>query len=102
MVTLNKMDGHSCVGCLNVILFCVVYWRGNDNILSRAVVISRSSQRFPPLTLPLSSKMDRSSSERATRCHPMSPVYWSTGGNFLAAPDNKHITIMNIRGKSDH
>lgn len=30
----------------------------------------------------------------------MSPVYWSTGGNFLAAPENKHINIMNIRGSS--
>lgn len=30
----------------------------------------------------------------------MSPVYWSTGGNFLAAPENKHINIMNIRGKN--
>lgn len=51
-----------------------------------------------PLTL--SSKTDRSSSERAGRCHHMSPVYWSTGGNFLAAPENKHINIMNIKGKS--
>lgn len=45
--------------------------------------------------------MDRLSSERASTCNHMSPIYWSTGGNFLAAPENKHINIMNIRGKFD-
>ncbi|XP_063334410.1 probable E3 ubiquitin-protein ligase HERC1 isoform X1 [Pelmatolapia mariae] len=50
----------------------------------------------------ITSKTDRSSSERAGRCHLMSPVYWSTGGNFLAAPENKHINIMNIRGSLCH
>uniref|UniRef100_A0A7N8XV71 HECT-type E3 ubiquitin transferase n=1 Tax=Mastacembelus armatus TaxID=205130 RepID=A0A7N8XV71_9TELE len=48
----------------------------------------------------LSSKTDRLQSERASRCHHMSPVYWSTGGNFLAALENKHVNIMHIRGKS--
>lgn len=32
----------------------------------------------------------------------MSPVYWSKGGNFLAAPENKHLNIMNIRGNCLH
>ncbi|XP_032396191.1 probable E3 ubiquitin-protein ligase HERC1 isoform X3 [Etheostoma spectabile] len=50
----------------------------------------------------ITSKTDRSSSERAARCHHMFPVYWSTGGNFLAAPENKHINIMNIRGSHCH
>ncbi|KAM9306994.1 putative E3 ubiquitin-protein ligase HERC1 [Pholidichthys leucotaenia] len=50
----------------------------------------------------ITSKADRSSSERAGRCHHMSPVYWSTGGNFLAAPENKHVNIMNIRGSLCH
>ncbi|XP_078128363.1 putative E3 ubiquitin-protein ligase HERC1 isoform X2 [Sander vitreus] len=50
----------------------------------------------------ITSKTDRSSSERAARCHHMSPVYWSTGGNFLAAPENIHINIMNIRGSHCH
>ncbi|TKS84344.1 putative E3 ubiquitin-protein ligase HERC1 [Collichthys lucidus] len=50
----------------------------------------------------ITSKTDRSSSERAARCHHMSPVYWSTGGNFLAAPENKHINIMNIKGSHCH
>ncbi|XP_028274446.1 probable E3 ubiquitin-protein ligase HERC1 isoform X2 [Parambassis ranga] len=50
----------------------------------------------------ITSKTDRSGSERAGRCHHMSPVYWSTAGNFLAAPENKHINIMNIRGSLCH
>lgn len=49
--------------------------------------------------LMLISKVDRSSSERVARCQHMSPVYWSSGGNFLAAPENKHINIMNVRGQ---
>uniref|UniRef100_A0A8C7YQF4 E3 ubiquitin-protein ligase HERC1 n=1 Tax=Oryzias sinensis TaxID=183150 RepID=A0A8C7YQF4_9TELE len=32
-----------------------------------------------------------------SRCQHMSPVYWSCGGNFLAAPENKLINIMNLR-----
>ncbi|XP_061589686.1 probable E3 ubiquitin-protein ligase HERC1 isoform X2 [Cololabis saira] len=44
----------------------------------------------------------RSGSEKAGRCQHMSPVYWSTGGNFLAAPGNKHVNIMNIRGSLCH
>ncbi|XP_061887279.1 probable E3 ubiquitin-protein ligase HERC1 isoform X3 [Entelurus aequoreus] len=51
----------------------------------------------------ITSKTDRTSSEsRRGRCHHMSPVYWSTGGDFLAAPENKHVTIMNIRGSHCH
>lgn len=46
----------------------------------------------------LRSKMDRTSSDRTSTCNHMLPIYWSTGGNFLAAPENKHINIMNIRG----
>lgn len=45
------------------------------------------------------SKMDRSSSERTCAGNQMAAVYWSTAGNFLAVPENKHISIMNIRGK---
>ncbi|XP_075899766.1 putative E3 ubiquitin-protein ligase HERC1 isoform X1 [Nelusetta ayraudi] len=50
----------------------------------------------------LCSKMDRTSSDRTTTCNHMLPIYWSTGGNFLAAPEIKHINIMNIRGSHCH
>ncbi|KAM8872529.1 putative E3 ubiquitin-protein ligase HERC1 isoform 2-T2 [Synchiropus picturatus] len=50
----------------------------------------------------VTSKSDRSSFDRAGRCHHMSPVYWSPAGNFLAAPENKHINIMNFRGSNCH
>lgn len=53
-------------------------------------------------SLTLSSKRDKTSFERAGRCQNMSPVYWSTGGDFLAAPENKHINIMNVRGTSGY
>lgn len=43
--------------------------------------------------------MDRSTSERTSACSQMAAVYWSPGGNFLAVPENKHISIMNIRGE---
>lgn len=52
-----------------------------------------------PSFLIIISKMDRSSSDRTSVCNQMAAVYWSTGGNFLAVPENKHISIMNIRGK---
>ncbi|XP_034565879.1 probable E3 ubiquitin-protein ligase HERC1 isoform X2 [Notolabrus celidotus] len=64
--------------------------------------ISQSSVELQTTFSCITSKADRSSSDRGGRCHHMSPVYWSTGGNFLAAPENKHINIMNIRGSHCH
>lgn len=43
--------------------------------------------------------MDRSTNERTSACNQMAAVYWSPSGNFLAVPENKHISIMNIRGE---
>ncbi|KAL6096756.1 uncharacterized protein ACO6RY_06004 [Pungitius sinensis] len=101
--SLKRLEGH-----YNKVTSCS--WNSDQNLLATCsqdkVVqlwsISQSNVELHTTFSCITSKMDRSSSERATRCHPMSPVYWSTGGNFLAAPDNKHITIMNIRGSHCH
>ncbi|KAM8827696.1 putative E3 ubiquitin-protein ligase HERC1 isoform 4-T4 [Spinachia spinachia] len=101
--SLKRLEGH-----YNKVTSCS--WNSDQNLLAtcsqdKVVQLWSISQNNVELHTTFScvtSKMDRSSSERATRCHPMSPVYWSTGGNFLAAPDNKHVTIMNIRGSHCH
>ncbi|XP_034402246.1 probable E3 ubiquitin-protein ligase HERC1 isoform X2 [Cyclopterus lumpus] len=101
--SLKRLEGH-----YNKVTSCS--WNSDQNLLATCsqdkVVqlwsISQTTVELHSTFSCITSKMDRSSSERAGRCPHMSPVYWSTGGNFLAAPDNKHITIMNIRGSHCH
>ncbi|XP_068430797.1 probable E3 ubiquitin-protein ligase HERC1 isoform X3 [Clinocottus analis] len=101
--SLKRLEGH-----YNKVTSCS--WNSDQNLLATCsqdkVVqlwsISQTTVELHATFSCITSKMDRSSSERAGRCHHMSPVYWSTGGNFLAAPDNKHVTIMNIRGSHCH
>ncbi|CAN9504281.1 unnamed protein product [Ophioblennius macclurei] len=98
---LKRLEGH-----YNKVASC--HWSSDQSLLAtcsqdKVVQLWSISQNTVELQTTFScitSKTDRSSSERAGRCHHMSPVYWSTGGNFLAAPENKHINIMNIRGSS--
>ncbi|XP_023136650.2 probable E3 ubiquitin-protein ligase HERC1 isoform X3 [Amphiprion ocellaris] len=100
---LKRLEGH-----YNKVASC--YWSSEQSLLAtcsqdKVVQLWSISQNTVELQTTFScitSKTDRSSSERAGRCHHMSPVYWSTGGSFLAAPENKHINIMNIRGSLCH
>ncbi|KAM3600471.1 uncharacterized protein V6R79_024041 [Siganus canaliculatus] len=100
---LKRLEGH-----YNKVTSCS--WSSDQSLLATCsqdkVVqlwsISQSSVELQTTFSCITSKADRSSSERSGRCHHMSPVYWSTGGNFLAAPENKHINIMNIRGSHCH
>ncbi|KAI3361765.1 hypothetical protein L3Q82_002108 [Scortum barcoo] len=100
---LKRLEGH-----YNKVTSCS--WNSEQSLLAtcsqdKVVQLWSISQNTVELQTTFScitSKTDRSSSERAGRCHHMSPVYWSTGGNFLAAPENKHINIMNIRGSHCH
>uniref|UniRef100_UPI0037E82BA5 probable E3 ubiquitin-protein ligase HERC1 n=1 Tax=Semicossyphus pulcher TaxID=241346 RepID=UPI0037E82BA5 len=100
---LKRLEGH-----YNKVTSCS--WNSDQSLLATCsqdkVVqlwsISQCSVELQTTFSCITSKTDRTSSERAGRCHHMSPVYWSTGGNFLAAPENKHINIMNIRGSHCH
>ncbi|XP_029941533.1 probable E3 ubiquitin-protein ligase HERC1 [Salarias fasciatus] len=100
---LKRLEGH-----YNKVASC--HWSSDQSLLAtcsqdKVVQLWSISQNTVELQATFScitSKTDRSSSERTGRCHHMSPVYWSTGGNFLAAPENKHINIMNIRGSLCH
>ncbi|XP_033952277.1 probable E3 ubiquitin-protein ligase HERC1 isoform X3 [Pseudochaenichthys georgianus] len=100
---LKRLEGH-----YNKVTSCS--WNSDQSLLAtcsqdKVVQLWSLSQNTVELQTTFScitSKADRSSSERAARCSLMSPVYWSTGGNFLAAPENKHINIMNIRGSHCH
>ncbi|XP_049908951.1 probable E3 ubiquitin-protein ligase HERC1 isoform X6 [Epinephelus moara] len=100
---LKRLEGH-----YNKVTSCS--WNSDQSLLAtcsqdKVVQLWSISQNTVELQTTFScitSKTDRSSSERAARCQLMSPVYWSTGGNFLAAPENKHINIMNIRGSHCH
>ncbi|XP_074474894.1 putative E3 ubiquitin-protein ligase HERC1 isoform X1 [Sebastes fasciatus] len=100
---LKRLEGH-----YNKVTSCS--WNSDQSLLAtcsqdKVVQLWSMSQNTVELQTTFScitSKTDRSSSERAGRCHHMSPVYWSTGGNFLAAPENKLINIMNIRGSHCH
>ncbi|XP_038590219.1 probable E3 ubiquitin-protein ligase HERC1 isoform X7 [Micropterus salmoides] len=100
---LKRLEGH-----YNKVTSCS--WNSEQSLLATCsqdkVVqlwsINQSTVELQTTFSCITSKTDRSSSERAGRCHHMSPVYWSTGGNFLAAPENKHINIMNIRGSHCH
>uniref|UniRef100_A0A8C2X9J9 HECT-type E3 ubiquitin transferase n=1 Tax=Cyclopterus lumpus TaxID=8103 RepID=A0A8C2X9J9_CYCLU len=96
--SLKRLEGH-----YNKVTSCS--WNSDQNLLAtcsqdKVVQLWSISQTTVELHSTFSC-ITRCRLERAGRCPHMSPVYWSTGGNFLAAPDNKHITIMNIRGKSD-
>ncbi|XP_026209987.1 probable E3 ubiquitin-protein ligase HERC1 isoform X7 [Anabas testudineus] len=100
---LKRLEGH-----YNKVASC--FWSSEQNLLATCsqdkVVqlwsISQNAVELQNTFSCITSKTDRSSSERASRCHHMSPVYWSKGGNFLAAPENKHLNIMNIRGSHCH
>ncbi|KAM9841857.1 putative E3 ubiquitin-protein ligase HERC1 [Aulostomus maculatus] len=100
---LKRLEGH-----YNKVASCT--WNSEQSMLATCsqdkVVqlwsISQNSVELHTTFSCITSKMDRSSFERAGRCHHMSPVYWSTGGDFLAAPESKHINIMNIRGSHCH
>ncbi|XP_053195611.1 probable E3 ubiquitin-protein ligase HERC1 [Scomber japonicus] len=100
---LKRLEGH-----YNKVASCS--WNSEQSLLAtcsqdKVVQLWSISQNTVELQTTFScitSKTDRSSTERAGRCHHISPVYWSTGGNFLAAPENKHINIMNIRGSHCH
>ncbi|XP_057674688.1 probable E3 ubiquitin-protein ligase HERC1 isoform X1 [Corythoichthys intestinalis] len=101
---IRRLEGH-----YNKIATCS--WNSEQNLLATCsqdkVVqlwsISENNAQLHTTFSCITSKTHRTSSERAARCHHMSlPVYWSTGGDFLAAPENKHITIMNIRGSHCH
>ncbi|KAF7670462.1 hypothetical protein LDENG_00124780 [Lucifuga dentata] len=50
----------------------------------------------------ITSKTDSTSTDRVSRSHLKSRVYWSAGGTFLASPENKYISIMTIRGSYCH
>ncbi|XP_031715964.1 probable E3 ubiquitin-protein ligase HERC1 isoform X3 [Anarrhichthys ocellatus] len=101
--SLKRLEGH-----YNKVTSCS--WNRDQNLLATCsqdkVVqlwsISQNNVELHTTFSCITSKMDRSGSERPGRFQHMAPVYWSTGGNFLAAPDNKHITIMNIRGSHCH
>ncbi|XP_013861909.1 probable E3 ubiquitin-protein ligase HERC1 isoform X4 [Austrofundulus limnaeus] len=96
---LKRLEGH-----YNKVASCA--WNSEQGLLAtcsqdKVVQLWRISQSTVELQTTFSciaSKVDRASNERVARCQHMSPVYWSSGGNFLAAPENKHINIMNIRG----
>ncbi|XP_058472668.1 probable E3 ubiquitin-protein ligase HERC1 [Solea solea] len=100
---LKRLEGH-----YNKVASC--YWSSEQNLLAtcsqdKVVQLWSMSHNTAELQTTFScitSKTDRSNSEIAGRCHHMSPVCWSTGGNFLAAPENKHINIMSIRGSHCH
>ncbi|XP_067431216.1 probable E3 ubiquitin-protein ligase HERC1 isoform X5 [Thunnus thynnus] len=100
---LKRLEGH-----YNKVASCS--WNSEQNLLAtcsqdKVVQLWSISQNTVELHTTFScitSKTDRSNTERASRCQHISPVYWSTGGNFLAAPENKHINIMNIRGSHCH
>ncbi|KAM4720559.1 putative E3 ubiquitin-protein ligase HERC1 isoform 3-T4 [Anableps anableps] len=100
---LKRLEGH-----YNKVASCS--WSSDQGLLAtcsqdKVVQLWRVNQSTVELQTTFScivSKTDRSGSERAGRCQHMSPVFWSTGGNFLAAPENKHINIMNIRGSLCH
>ncbi|XP_037548156.1 probable E3 ubiquitin-protein ligase HERC1 [Nematolebias whitei] len=100
---LKRLEGH-----YNKVASC--FWNSEQSLLAtcsqdKVVQLWRISQNAVELQTTFSciaSKVDRSSNERAARCQHTSPVCWSSGGNFLAAPENKHINIMNIRGTLCH
>ncbi|XP_041825741.1 probable E3 ubiquitin-protein ligase HERC1 isoform X2 [Melanotaenia boesemani] len=100
---LKRLEGH-----YNKVASCS--WSSEQSLLATCSqdkvvqlwTISQNTVELQTTFSCITSKTDRSSSERAGRCQHMSPVYWSTGGNFLAAPENKHINIMNIRGSLCH
>nr|XP_015798394.2 probable E3 ubiquitin-protein ligase HERC1 isoform X1 [Nothobranchius furzeri] len=100
---LKRLEGH-----YNKVACCS--WSSEQSLLAtcsqdKVVQLWRVSQNTVELQTTFSciaSKTDKSSGERAGRCHHTSPVYWSSSGNILAAPENKHINIMNIRGTLCH
>ncbi|XP_026152678.1 probable E3 ubiquitin-protein ligase HERC1 isoform X2 [Mastacembelus armatus] len=100
---LKRLEGH-----YNKVASCC--WSSEQSLLAtcsqdKVVQLWSVSQNTVELQTTfscISSKTDRLQSERASRCHHMSPVYWSTGGNFLAALENKHVNIMHIRGSHCH
>ncbi|XP_029024458.1 probable E3 ubiquitin-protein ligase HERC1 isoform X3 [Betta splendens] len=100
---LKRLEGH-----YNKVASC--FWSSDQALLATCsqdkVVqlwsISQNTVELQNTFSCITSKTDRSSSERISRCHHMAPVYWSTGGDFLAAPENKHVNIMNIRGSHCH
>ncbi|XP_078812489.1 putative E3 ubiquitin-protein ligase HERC1 isoform X5 [Oryzias latipes] len=100
---LKRLEGH-----YNKVASC--FWSSEHSFLATcsqdSVVqlwsIGQNSVELQTTFSCISSKTDRSNSERGSRCQHMSPVYWSCGGNFLAAPENKLINIMNLRGSLCH
>ncbi|KAM9735319.1 putative E3 ubiquitin-protein ligase HERC1 isoform 7-T8 [Menidia menidia] len=101
--SLKRLEGH-----YNKVASC--FWSSEQSLLATCSqdkvvqlwTISQNSVELQTTFSCITSKTDRSSSDRPGRCQHTSPVYWSPGGNFLAAPENKHINIMNIKGSLCH
>ncbi|XP_034457870.1 probable E3 ubiquitin-protein ligase HERC1 isoform X1 [Hippoglossus hippoglossus] len=100
---LKRLEGH-----YNKVASCS--WSSEQNLLATCsqdkVVqlwsISHNTAELQTTFSCITSKTDRSNSETPGRCHHMSPVYWSTEGNFLASLENKQINIMTIKGSHCH
>uniref|UniRef100_UPI003AAEB7BA probable E3 ubiquitin-protein ligase HERC1 n=1 Tax=Centroberyx gerrardi TaxID=166262 RepID=UPI003AAEB7BA len=100
---IKKLEGH-----YSKVTSCS--WNNEQSLLAtwsqdRMVQLWSISQNTAELQTMLScvtSKTDRTSTERAGRTHLVSPVYWSAGGTFLAASENKYISILTIRGSHCH
>ncbi|XP_028317880.1 probable E3 ubiquitin-protein ligase HERC1 [Gouania willdenowi] len=100
---LKRLEGH-----YNKVASC--YWSSGQNLLATCSLdkvvqlwsISQNTVELQATFSTVTSKSDRSSGERTCRSPNMSPVYWSTGGNFLVTTENKHINIMNMRGSLCH
>ncbi|KAM9794366.1 putative E3 ubiquitin-protein ligase HERC1 isoform 3-T6 [Syngnathus typhle] len=99
----RRLEGH-----YNKVATC--FWNSEQTLLATCsqdkVVqlwsVSENNAQLHTTFSCITSKTDKNSERAGRYHHKSSPVYWSTGGDFLAAPENKHITIMNIRGSHCH
>ncbi|XP_029920656.1 probable E3 ubiquitin-protein ligase HERC1 isoform X2 [Myripristis murdjan] len=100
---LKKLEGH-----YSKVTYCS--WNNEQSLLAtwsqdRMVQLWSISQNTAELQTTLScitSNADEANTERAGRTHLVSPVCWSAGGTFLAASENKCISIFTIRGSHCH
>uniref|UniRef100_A0A3B3D6X5 Uncharacterized protein n=1 Tax=Oryzias melastigma TaxID=30732 RepID=A0A3B3D6X5_ORYME len=98
---LKRLEGH-----YNKVMVASCFWSSEHSLIATCsqdsvVQLWSIGQNSVELQTTFSC-ISRLHTERASRCQHMSPVYWSCGGNFLAAPENKHINIMNLRGSLCH